>query len=184
MKRVSGFNSQPLAPITLRPMQRADFAPLELLRKGARRTEIPPEEAGRDLCCGLALEIGQRLVGEARGLRILKEKGETLAEVFGGGSWVQVDLPLTEETLMKLITATSHDVLRRLGLPQIMSLVPLERYEALEKFYALEAYVQQVAAGAVEEPLLRAHLRLGARIVAVHEVPLPLVQVCWKNPIR
>ena len=184
MKQIAGCHAPQLAPITIRPRQRADVAPLDLLRRDARTTEIAPTKTARDLATPIALEAQRRLIGEAQALRIARQSSEGPGVIFGGGSWVKADLFLPEEVLMRLITATRHDVLRQLGLREVMSLVPLECFEALQKFYCFEGYVQQVAAGALEEPLLRAHLRLGARIIALHETPLPMVQVCWKNPTR
>lgn len=70
----------------------------------------------------------------------------------------------------------------RHGLDGYLSAVVLSGIEDFSLALTPSAYVQQVQAGAIDEPMLSAHLHYGARPVAVVDTdPFPLVGLRWSS---
>lgn len=70
----------------------------------------------------------------------------------------------------------------RFGLRGYLAAVALRRACDFAPALSTSAFVQQVEAGAIDEPLLRAHLLYGARVVAIFEdLSFPAAIVRWRR---
>ncbi|MFU8802742.1 MAG: hypothetical protein ACNA8W_02935 [Bradymonadaceae bacterium] len=172
----------------IRARQKADISALDALRPRAQTMEVLPDDLRPLHEWSYALETDQVLIGEARLGRLEKPLSELTPDgpdiVHGTGLWLVGAEIRSEQELMKIIVATRHEPLRRLGLRQVVCIVPARGYPSWMPHYSLFGYVQQVEAGAIQAPLLGAHLRLGAKIVAVLDSPEPSVVFSWTNPVR
>jgi hypothetical protein len=164
----------------MRPRRRADLMALEALRPKWRGFEVPPPDRSLgSATVAYVLESRGRLVGELRGVvpsgsDTLFATGATCAE---GLEFEVPDLP------DRIVACRSRDV-RRLGLKHLVSLVPLRGYAVYEAIYQPAGYVQQVMAMAIEEPLLEAYLRIGARVTKIIDAPLPVAELMWEDRLR
>ena len=190
LRRTDGFPKKVLAGLRDRRWQMGE---VKLARPSHRRFIVYDNEVIGTLCtthknlgAPFCLSDGIEHLGSA-GLLARMEPAADADWLIKTGLWLDPRRSgrLGPQALERLLHRTGPLAgavqAARFGLKGYLAAVVLCRADDFRPALSTAAYVQQVKAGAIDEPLLKAHLRYGARPVAVvDDATVPLCVVRWQ----